>query len=232
MNIIVTGTSRGIGYDTVLELSKNNNNKIIAISRDMAGLEGLKQKCYGNYGNEIHIISYDITDNQTKLKNELKYYESIDILINNAGLLINKPFLDLSIEEWQETFSVNLFGVVKIIQSIFDKMIKSEYAHIVNIGSMGGMSIAQKFAGLSAYSGSKSALTNLTECLAEEFKDYKISTNCLCLGAVDTEMLRIAFPECKDSFQSEDIAKFICDFSLKYAKLFNGKIIPVSFTTP
>ncbi|MET3036332.1 SDR family oxidoreductase [Chryseobacterium sp. NRRL B-14859] len=232
MNIIVTGASRGIGYDTVLEFSKNNKNKIIAISRDMARLEELKQRCNENYGNEIHVISHDITDDQNKLKNELKDYENIDILINNAGLLINKPFLDLSIEDWQETFNVNLFGVVKIIQCVFDKIVKSKYAHIVNIGSMGGISIAQKFEGLSAYSGSKSALANLTECLAEEFKDYKVSINCLCLGAVDTEMLRLAFPECKDSFQSVDIAKFICDFSFNYARLFNGKIIPVSSTTP
>ncbi|WPO84507.1 SDR family oxidoreductase [Chryseobacterium sp. JJR-5R] len=232
MNIIITGASRGIGYDTVLEFSKNNKNQIIAISRNISELEKLKQKCYEQYENSIHIIEYDITDDQAILKHKLEEYEKIDIVINNAGLLINKPFLDLSIEDWQETFNVNLFGAVKVIQTVFDKIIKSEYAHVVNIGSMGGISVAQKFAGLSAYSSSKAALGNLTECLAEEFKDHNVSINCICLGAVNTEMLRLAFPDCTDSFKSDDIAKFICDFSSNYAKLFNGKIIPISSSTP
>ena len=97
---------------------------------------------------------------------------------------------------------------------------------------MGGFQGSTKFAGLSAYSSSKSALSGLTECLAEELKDRNIAVNCLALGAVQTEMLGKAFPGYKAPLSAAKMAEFICEFALTGQLFFNGKIIPVSSTTP
>jgi NAD(P)-dependent dehydrogenase (short-subunit alcohol dehydrogenase family) len=97
---------------------------------------------------------------------------------------------------------------------------------------MGGVQGSSKFPGLSAYSSSKSALSGLTECLAEELKTKNIAVNCLALGAVQTEMLAKAFPGYKAPVTPSQMAEFICDFALKGQHFFNGKIIPVSSSTP
>ena len=97
---------------------------------------------------------------------------------------------------------------------------------------MGGFQGSVKFKGLSAYSSSKAALVGLTECLAEEFKDRKISVNCMCLGSVQTEMFERAFPGYSAASSPEKTAKLIADFALEGSEFFNGKIIPVSNSTP
>jgi 3-oxoacyl-[acyl-carrier protein] reductase len=89
-----------------------------------------------------------------------------------------------------------------------------------------------KFSGLSAYSSSKAALVCVTECLAEELREKNISINCLALGAVQTEMLNEAFPGYKAPVSPSEMAGFIADFCLNAHKFINGKIIPVSLSTP
>ncbi|MFP3599144.1 SDR family oxidoreductase [Chryseobacterium sp. SIMBA_029] len=235
MNIIVTGASKGIGYDTVLEFSKNKENKIIAISRNINKLNDLKKVCYEKYNNEIKIIQYDITTSHIENQNLLDILENIefvDIFINNAGILINKKFIDLTQEDWITTFDINFLAPVNLIRLLYPKLKNSKSAHIINISSMGGIERTQKFSGLSSYSSSKAALVNLTECLAEEFMDDNIHCNCLSLGSVDTEMFRAAFPSYHASVSSEEIAQFICNFSQNYRNLFNGKIIPIAISTP
>lgn len=97
---------------------------------------------------------------------------------------------------------------------------------------MGGFQGSAKFAGLSAYSSSKAALSGLTECLAEELKPNGISVNCLAIGAVQTEMLSKAFPGYKAPLSPAEMAGFIQYFALNGHRYFNGKILPVSITTP
>jgi NAD(P)-dependent dehydrogenase (short-subunit alcohol dehydrogenase family) len=125
---------------------------------------------------------------------------------------------------------VNVKSAFKMIKLCLPLMHKN--AHIVNIGSMGGIQGSVKFPGLSVYSASKGALAILTECLAEELKNKHISINCLALGAVQTEMFNAAFPGAKAVNSSEQMADFIVDFALKGNNLFNGKILPVSVSTP
>jgi NAD(P)-dependent dehydrogenase (short-subunit alcohol dehydrogenase family) len=139
---------------------------------------------------------------------------------------------NLEESDWLSMFGVNLFGIVEIIKLVFPKLRKSKNAHIVNIGSIGGLQYTKKFIGLSGYSSSKAALSNLTECIAEEFSNHGISCNCLCLGAVNTEMLHMAFPNYKAQINSREIAAYICDFALNANKFMNGKAIPVSVSTP
>jgi NAD(P)-dependent dehydrogenase (short-subunit alcohol dehydrogenase family) len=89
-----------------------------------------------------------------------------------------------------------------------------------------------KFAGLSAYSTSKAAVASLTELLAEEYKESGIAFNCLCLGAVQTEMLEKAFPGYQAPLNPVEVAKYIADFTQNAHNYLKGKIIPVSLTNP
>ena len=159
-----------------------------------------------------------------------KGWKHVDVLINNSGYLVNKPFSELSLEDFKQSYDVNVFGVFSLTQVLLPFFKKS--SHVVNISSMGGVQGSAKFPGLAAYSSSKGALITLTELLAEEYKEKGPSFNVLALGAVQTEMLSEAFPGYEASCQPEDMAKFIADFGLKSHYFLNGKIIPISLSTP
>ncbi len=227
--ILITGASRGIGFDTVLELAKNPENHVIALSRNIEKLSALKNISPDN----ITIHAFDITSFTEKELDKITVnFEKIDILINNAGVLISKPFEEQSMEDWKLQYEVNLFGPVNLIKHLLPKLKAAPSAHILNIGSMGGFQGSAKFPGLSAYSGSKAALANLSECLAEELKETSVRCNCLCLGAVNTEMLNQAFPGFQAPVNSPDMAHFIADFGLNAHQFLNGKVIPVSLSNP
>jgi 3-oxoacyl-[acyl-carrier protein] reductase len=238
MNIIITGTSSGIGYEMVKLFAKESTHTIIAISRNQPKLEKLKKECQQiNPTSSVKIISYDLNlfiqkNYSQELSDVLTIISHIDILINNAGLLIHKPFAEFDIDEMQEMFNVNFFSQALLIRYLLPFMGKEGHSHIINISSMGGFQGSSKFNGLSHYSASKAALANLTECLAEEYKGSRISFNCLALGAVETEMLNKAFPGYQAPLKASEMASFIVDFAKNGWKYFNGKILPVAVTTP
>ena len=233
MNIVITGASRGIGYHTSLLLSDQGHN-VIAVSRNMENLNKLKAESQNkNRSGKLHTFTGDVTDEKSldKITNELKsLFSQVNVLINNAGILINKPFDELTSNDWSNLYSTNVFGAVNMTRSVLPLMHSG--SHVVNISSMGGFQGSVKFKGLSAYSSSKAALVNITECLAEELKDRRIAVNCLCLGSVQTDMFSDAFPTMKASLTEAEIAHFIAQFATEGQLFFNGKIIPVSNSTP
>ncbi len=224
-NILITGTSKGIGFETVKLLLEDSNNRVIAISRNIETLQALEEK------ERLIAVSLDVTSNDySQLKHSLEGVNHIDVLINNAGLLISKPFDKLTMEDWQRMFAVNVLAPVQLIRYLLPRLQQAPKAHVVNIGSMGGFQGSSKFPGLSAYSASKAALANLSECLAGELNG--IACNCLCLGAVNTEMLQQAFPSYKAPLNSEEMAQLIVDFSLKGHQFMNGQVLPVALNNP
>jgi 3-oxoacyl-[acyl-carrier protein] reductase len=223
--IIITGASKGIGYHTAKILSKQN--KVIAISRSQSKNKELTK-------NGVLCFNADISKLAKKdFSSFLKQHNIsiIDAVINNAGLLVNKPFQKLTYADYKDVFDVNFFGAFNLIQLAYPFLIKSKTPHVVNISSIGGVNNTSKFPGLSIYSSSKGALTILTECLAEEFKN-KISVNALALGAVNTEMLQQAFPNYKAPINANQMANYIADFTLNGHKYFNGQIIKVALSNP
>jgi 3-oxoacyl-[acyl-carrier protein] reductase len=228
MNIIVTGASRGIGRELSTQLSELGHT-VIAISRNSDALIGLAKN------NALIIpITFDLLDGDFKELTQLisSKVDTIDGIVNNAGILVNKPFADITSDDLNNVFGVNVFGAFKLIQSITPLMEKSTLKHIVNISSMGGFQGSAKFAGLSAYSASKSAIACLSECLAEELKAENIKVNALAIGAVQTEMLAEAFPGYEAPLTSAQMATYITDFLLNQHTFYNGKTLPVSLSTP
>ena len=221
--IIVTGASRGIGHE-IVKIAEKKGHKVYSISRNIKALQNYSFK----YPRQVDLANEDSID---KFSSEVKNDGvKVDALINNAGAFLNKPFEKISKKEFEYIFQVNVFGLSSITRKVLP--IIDSKGHIVNITSMGGINGAAKFTGLSAYSSSKGAVNILTELLAEEYKEKGPSFNALAFGAVQTEMLEEAFPGLKAPISAKEIADFILDFSLQGQKYFNGKIIPVSSTTP
>ncbi|MGY8913654.1 MAG: SDR family NAD(P)-dependent oxidoreductase [Flavobacteriales bacterium] len=224
-NIIITGSSRGIGFE-LAQLFANEGHQVLALSRNEMPIQNLKHK-------NIFSFSFDIS-NKTDIKRMEDYisehWKTVDVLINNAGKLLNKPFLESDMDEFEEVYRVNVFGVAHITQRVIPYM--SNSGHVVTISSMGGVQGSAKFPGLSAYSSSKGAVITLTELWAEEFKDNGPSFNVLALGAVQTEMLEEAFPEYQAPVTALEMASYIKNFALSGHKLYNGKILQVSNSTP
>ena len=235
-NIVITGTSRGIGYELVKQLCINNDHTIFALSRNTNQLNELVSACKQiNPESNVIPIACDLSIDKSLnegVKTILKTVTSIDILINNAGAILNKPFLEIKRTEMEYVYNVNVFSAMRLIQELLPVMVGKERTHIVNISSIGGIQGSVKFAGLSTYSSSKAALVCVTECLAEELKEKNISINCLALGAVQTEMLEEAFPGYKAPLTASEMASFIADFCLKAHQFMNGKILPISVSTP
>jgi NAD(P)-dependent dehydrogenase (short-subunit alcohol dehydrogenase family) len=234
MNIIITGTGKGIGFETAKLLSASKGNKVIAVSRNTEKLQKLANEIPGGKnGSYLYPLALDLSKKgfeKTLLTYILDRFSKIDILINNAGNLVNKTISQHTSDDFDQLFSVNVKAPFLITKTLIPHFNKP--AHVINIGSMGGFQGSVKFPGLSLYSASKGALAILTECFAEELKDKAISVNCLALGSVSTEMLEQAFPGYKAPVNTNEMANFIVNFALNGNKLMNGKIIPVSLSTP
>ena len=237
MNIIVTGASRGIGYETVRSMAAESGNTVIAISRNESRLKLLKQECLeANPGALIHIIPFDL-ENLDGIGKELlemirKYINHLDILINNAGSLVNLPASRIGFDEADRMLKVNLLAPLALIRSLMPLLELGSDPHVLNIGSMAGVPGVKKFPGLSVYSASKAAIHVLTECLAEEYRESGIAFNALALGSVQTEMLAEAFPGLKAPLEASDMARYVHDFALNGHHYYQGKILPVSISTP
>lgn len=234
MNIIITGASSGVGFEAVIELVLSGKHKVIALARSQDKLERLLEIA-NNLSPEanLYALKFDIVhDDYDGLQHFIatNFDNRVDVLINNAGVLINKPFTQLLETDFVEMVQSNFIGHVRMIQGVVGLMPAG--SHIVNIGSMGGFQGSAKFPGLSAYSASKAALHTLTECLAQEFIAQGIKVNCLALGSAQTEMLEKAFPGYESPVMAFEMGKYIADFALTGHQFFNGKVLPVALSTP
>lgn len=225
-NVIITGTSRGIGLQ-LARIFAEAGHRVLALSRNARPVMEWDHP-------NITSFSFDLSvkDDLEKLTDFIsgKWKGKADILINNAGKLVNKPFAEITPEEFGEVYRVNVFGVAEMIRRVLPFM--PGEGHVVNISSMGGVQGSVKFPGLAAYSSSKGAVITLTELLAEEYKETGPSFNVLALGAVQTEMLEEAFPGYQAPLSASEMASYIFDFALKGNTYYNGKLLQVSNSTP
>ncbi|MBO6620244.1 MAG: SDR family oxidoreductase [Balneola sp.] len=226
--IVITGASKGIGFETALSLLEQDIN-VVAIARSTDQLKQLKSEASSP---NLTLITADVTNAEDlkKIIAEIEDIGMVDGLINNAGMVLNKPFSETTSKEWKAVFDVNFFAPVHLIKLM--KPFFRKDSHIVNISSMGGFQGSDKFSGLSAYSTAKGALAILSECLSTEFSSSRIAVNCLCLGAVQTKMLEKAFPGYQAPVQPNEMGSFISDFVLNAHRFMNGKVIPVSLNNP
>lgn len=223
--IIITGTSRGIGLEVVKQLSEQGH-QVLALSRNAEPCRTLNKQ-------NVTAFPFDITD-ASHLQKVVDFIESdweaVDLLINNAGALLNKPFAETAVSDFEEVYKVNVFGVAALTRAVLPYM--SAGSHVVTVSSMGGVQGSMKFPGLAAYSSSKGAVITLSELLAEEYKEQQIAFNVLALGAVQTEMLEEAFPGYQAPLTASEMAAYMIHFALTGNQFYNGKLLQVSASTP
>ena len=223
--IVITGASRGIGYE-MIQLFANAGHEVIALSRKIDAIQALDNT-------SIQAIATDLSA-QSSIEETAKIiltkWDRIDVVIHNAGMLVNKPFQELTPEDFQQCYAVNVFGVASLTQALLPALTID--SHVVAISSMGGIQGSAKFPGLAAYSSAKGAVITLFELLAEEYKESGPSFNTLALGAVQTEMLEEAFPGYQAPLTAPEMASYIMNFALTGNKFYNGKVLQVSASTP
>ena len=224
-NIIITGTSRGIGFELV-HIFANQGHNVLALSRNAQPVNNL-------HFENITSFAFDLNNQDDYKKVEVfikSEWDQVDILINNAGTLLNKPFAETTFENFEQVYKTNVFGVAEMTRIVIPFMNKD--SHVITISSMGGVQGSVKFPGLAAYSSSKGAVISLTELLAEEYKETGPSFNVLALGAVQTEMLAEAFPGYQAPTTAKQMADYISNFALTGHQFYNGKLLQVSNSTP
>ena len=223
-NIIITGTSRGIGFELAMQFA-NAGHQVLAVSRKTP-------KELIEHPN-ISCLSVDLSQESelTQIENFLtSTWKKVDAIVHNAGALLLKPFQNTTQQDFENIYKVNVFGVANLTQIALPYMQKG--SHVVTISSMGGIQGSMKFAGLAAYSSSKGAVITLSELLAEEYKERGIAFNVLALGSVQTEMLAEAFPGYKAPVTAKQMADYIYNFTLTGHQFYNGKVLQVSSSTP
>lgn len=221
-NIVITGGSRGIGKESAILLAEAGH-RVLILSRNNP--EIAHAQIEWRYCNFEDLASVSL------LADEIcKDIIQVDVLIHNAGYLVNAPFSEISVEALECSYRVNVFGPFVLTQKLQPVL---SGAHIIGISSMGGLNGSIKFPGLSAYSSSKGAMITLFELLQEELGSKTGQTyNILALGAVQTEMLSAAFPGYEAPLTAKEMAEFVKWFALNGSKYFKGKTLPVSVSTP
>ncbi len=236
MHVLITGASKGIGLATAKAIANSGEHHLYLVSRNRELLEAAASEINNNTASKAYSMPVDLqkTDELKKWINDIlaMHTEVIDVLINNAGYLVNKRMEDITGEDLDRSVDINFKAPFFLVQQLLPLMAGSNVRHIVNISSMGGFQGSSKFPGLSVYSATKGALSTLTECLYAELADREYRVNCLALGAVNTEMLQAAFPGLEAPTEPDEMGDYIADFALHQWHFFNGKILPVTISNP
>ena len=226
--ILITGASRGIGYETALRLASEKYT-VIATARSEDKLKSLSDAAKNG---KIIPVPADLTNPEDieKLADATAELKGLDGLINNAGAVHREAFMDTDIEVFKKLMDVNVYGIVRLTKALKPHLKKG--SHVLNISSMSGYQGSLKFGGLSAYGAAKAAVVGLSEVLSAEFVDDEIAVNCLCIGAVQTEMLAEAFPGFEAPVSPQQMGNYIADFILTGHQFYNGKVLPVALNDP
>ena len=180
-NVLITGGSRGIGAACVREFAKNgyrvfiNYNKSDSAARKLCAETGaIPVKADISKANEVK-----------DMVNEIHEYGKISVLINNAGIAEQKLFSDITENDWDRMFDVNIKGMFLVTKAVLPDMIHEKSGKIVNFSSIWGISGASCEV---HYSASKAAVIGFTKALAKEVGLSGINVNCIAPGVIDTEM--------------------------------------------
>lgn len=223
--VLITGASKGIG----LELCRffcTHKVHVVAISRN-------NDKSL--FPSNCQVVNGDITDpkfSETLLEQIGSLASAHKYLIHNAGLLINKPFEDLTKQDFEHMFNVNVYAVAELTARLIPWLNQSERSHTVYIGSMAGFQGSKRYGGLSAYGASKAAGASLMESLAAEYAHSNLNFHSIALGAVKTEMLQVAFPEYAGGIDVKSAAAWLVNYILELGNSSNGSNLTFTLGDP
>lgn len=236
-NVLVTGGTRGIGEAISREFAKKGYNLIINYVNSNEKAQNLKQELEKEYNIKVLPIQADIS-NEIAIKNMLdtaiKEFGKIDVLVNNAGIVIDREFEDRTVEDWKKTLDINLIAPFVLTKLVGKEMMKQKSGAIINISSTNGLNTYYPTS--VDYDASKSGLISLTYDSAVQFAPY-VRVNCVAPGWVNTEMNK-ELPEdfvkeeterilVKRFAEPEEIAKVVTFLASEDASFVNSTVIKV-----
>jgi NAD(P)-dependent dehydrogenase (short-subunit alcohol dehydrogenase family) len=225
---IITGAGRGVGRATA-QLFAQQGAHVVLFSRTQAHLDETVASIT-HAGGSVLVIAGDVAqeeDVQKLFQAARETYGRVDILVNCAGMVAVRPFVEMDIATWDRVLAVNLRGTFLCCREAFRSMAEQKQGVIINISSLSGVKGVEKFPGLSAYNVSKSGVAGLTEILAVEGKPYNIRVCAISPGAVDTDMLRQAAPHLKAGMTPEDMAEMLHFLADDSGRMLSGSNIEI-----
>ena len=184
---IITGSSRGIGRATAVEFAKNGYSVVVNYNKSKQEAEKVVSEIR-NFGQDALLFKADVSDfkeSNNLINFAIKEFGKIDVLVNNAGISLQKIFQDVTESEWENLFKVNVWSVFNCCAAVANHMISRKKGKIVNVSSIWGIAGASMEA---HYSASKAAIIGFTKSLAKELGPSRIYVNCVAPGVIDTEM--------------------------------------------
>jgi NAD(P)-dependent dehydrogenase (short-subunit alcohol dehydrogenase family) len=220
---IITGAGRGIGRATALRFAREGA-KVVLFSRSADNLDEVASEIRGQGGKALAVAG-DVSreeDVRRLFEQAMAAYGRVDILVNCAGIVEVRRFVEMDVATWDRVLNVNLRGTFLCCLEAFRVMAQQQSGVIINLSSLSGVKNVEKFPGLSAYNVSKSGVAGLSEILAVEGKPYNIRVCAVSPGAVDTEMLRKAAPHLKAGMTPEDMADILLFLADDSGRMLSG----------
>ena len=185
---IITGAASGIGRTTAILFAKEGGKVIVADQNEVGGNETVDMiRSDGGQAIFERVNVTSATDIQDMVKTTINTYGKLNILVNNAGIAIRLPVVDLPEEDWDRNIDVNLKSIYLSSKYAIPRMIENEGGSIVNIASIYGIVGGRIRA---AYTASKGGVVNLTRSMALDYALHKVRVNCVCPGFVNTPLLK------------------------------------------
>ena len=225
---IITGAGRGIGRATALRFARQGA-RVVLFSRTPASLAQLASEIEGE-GYSVLSIAGDVSNEDDVIglfQKVMETYGRVDVLVNCAGIVAVKPFVDMDAATWDSVIGVNLRGTFLCCREAFRIMAAQRSGVILNLSSLSGVKGVEKFPGLSAYNVSKAGVASLTEILAVEGKPHNIRVCAVSPGAVDTEMLRQAAPHLRAGMTPDDMAEILLFLAGDSGRMLNGSNLEI-----
>jgi len=235
--VLVTGSSSGIGKETIIKFAKNNYNVVITYNNDYDNAFLLEKEIKDTYNVDSLVLKLDVSKEENikdVIEKIIDKFGSIDVLVNNAGIALDTTFDDKTKENFMKTLEVNLVGTFLVSKYASKYMLEKKFGNIINVSSTNG--IDSYYIESLDYDASKSGVISLTHNLANYLAPY-IRVNCVCPGWINTKMnaeLSLDFKEKEskkillDRFaEPEEIANVIYFLSTDEASYINDSIIKI-----